>query len=75
LLTEEKNPRSIAYLTSADVTSRRTGGEKCTPARSRTVTVRPSAETTGSSAARSGRAVARPGSNAIGVRWVTLATM
>jgi hypothetical protein len=61
-LTVLKKPRSIAYLTSAAVTSRLTGGEKCTPERSLTVTVLPSSDTVGAVVARSGRACARPGS-------------
>jgi len=62
LATDVKNPRSIAYLTSREVTSRSTGGEKRIPALSRTVTLRPSADTSGSAAARSGSArVGSPG--------------
>ena len=49
-----KNPRSIAYFTSADVTSRFTGGENFTPGRIFTVTVLPSADTSGAAVARSG---------------------
>jgi hypothetical protein len=54
LFTELKNPRSIAYLTSADVTFRLTGGENWTPRLSATVTRQPSAEMAGRVAARSG---------------------
>ena len=56
LATVLKKPRSIAYLTSREVTSRFTGGEKRTPWRIFTVTVRPSGETTGGLEARSGAA-------------------
>ena len=49
-----KNPRSIAYLTSLDVTSRLTGGENLTPDLILTVTVLPSADTSGAAVARSG---------------------
>ena len=48
------NARSIAYFTSAEVTSRSTGSENITPLRSLTVTVRPSFEIFGMSEARSG---------------------
>jgi hypothetical protein len=48
------NPRSIAYLTSFEVTSRWTGLENITPFFIFTVTVLPSAEMSGMSAARSG---------------------
>ena len=54
MATVEKKPRSIAYLTSFDVTSRSTGGENLMPVRILTVTVLPSAETSGSASARSG---------------------
>ena len=52
-----KKPRSIAYLTSLDVTSRLTGGENLTPLRIFTVTVLPSSDTCGSAVARSGTGV------------------
>ena len=68
--TLEAKPRSIAYLTSADVTSRFTGGLKRTPLRMRTVTVRPSPETVGMAAARSGTALTLDGRNASSGRWV-----
>ena len=48
------NARSIAYLTSADVTARLTGGENMIPGLSFTVTVLPSAAISGSPSARSG---------------------
>ena len=51
------NARSNAYLTSAAVTSRLTGGEKRTPGRSLTVIVLLSAEISGSPSARSGTGV------------------
>ena len=51
------NARSIAYLTSAEVTSRLTGSENMTPLRSFTVTVLPSGAISGSAAARSGTGV------------------
>ncbi len=49
-----KNPRSIAYLTSLDVTSRFTGGLNFTPLRILTVMVLRSCEIWGLLAARSG---------------------
>jgi hypothetical protein len=70
-----KNPRSIAYLMSADVTARSTGGEKRTPARRRTVTVLPSGLTSGRAAARSGTgSVALSGLKPSSVRWVARTT-
>jgi hypothetical protein len=57
VLTVRKNPRSIAYLTSAEVISRFTGGENFTPERSFTVTVFASADTSGAPVARSGTIV------------------
>jgi hypothetical protein len=63
-------PRSIAYLTSADVTSRFTGGLKRTPLRMCTVTVLPPFETVGMRAARSGTASTLFGLYASSVRWV-----
>ena len=48
------NARSIAYLTSADVAARLTGGENMIPGRSFTVTVLPSPAMSGVPAARSG---------------------
>jgi hypothetical protein len=54
LATEVKNPRSIAYLTSADVTSLLYGFEYMTPFLISTVTVLPSGEISGGFAARSG---------------------
>ena len=66
-----KNPRSIAYLTSSDVTSRSTGGEKRTPLRIFTVTVLPSSETWGSASARSGTGVSpSSGFHEYSGRWV-----
>jgi hypothetical protein len=47
----------MAYLTSAVVTSRLTGGENFTPERIFTVTVLPSAEMSGALSARSGWSV------------------
>ena len=47
LADELKKPRSIAYLTSADVTSWSYGGEYLTPCLILTVTVLPSSETCG----------------------------
>src|SRR3954447_23359570 len=61
LLTLEVNARSKAYLTSREVTSRLTGGEKRTPLRSLTVIVLASAETSGGPAARSGTSCVEPG--------------
>jgi len=49
--------RSNAYLTSAAVTSRLTGGEKRTPDRSFTVIVLLSGEISGAASARSGTGV------------------
>ena len=46
----------MAYLTSADVTSRSTGGENFTPSLIVTVTVQPSSEISGSDSASSGSA-------------------
>jgi hypothetical protein len=57
LLTVLKKPRSIAYLTSLDVTARLTGVENLTPLRIFTVTVFPSADTSGADSARSGTIV------------------
>jgi hypothetical protein len=56
-LTVLKKPRSIAYLTSLDVTTRLTGGENLTSLRSLIVTVLASAETSGAAEARSGTSV------------------
>ena len=66
-----KKPRSIAYLTSFEVTSRLTGGEKRTPSRIFTVTVLPSREISGSDSARSGTAVSpSSGFHEYSGRWV-----
>jgi hypothetical protein len=54
LFTLTVNARSIAYLTSFDVTSRLTGGVYLTPSLIFTVTVLPSSEMSGIPAARSG---------------------
>ena len=54
-------PRSIAYFTSAAVTSRFTGGLKRTPSRMCTVTVLPPFEIFGIAAARSGIALTLDG--------------
>ena len=65
------NARSNAYLTSLEVTSRLTGGEKRTPGRSFTVIVLLSWEICGSSSARSGTGVsASSGLNEYRVRLV-----
>ena len=70
------NARSNAYLTSAAVTSRFTGGEKRTPARSFTVIVLLSGEICGSDSARSGTGVsASPGSKEYSGRLVAYATV
>jgi hypothetical protein len=57
LFTELKKPRSTAYLTSLDVTTRSTGGENFTPSLIFTVTTLPSSEICGSPSARSGSAL------------------
>jgi hypothetical protein len=57
LATLVAKPRSIAYLTSPEVTSRLTGGLNRTPRRMWTVTVLPSFDTCGIAAARSGIAL------------------
>ncbi len=54
LATELKKPRSIAYLTSADVTTSLYGGEYLTPCLILIVTVLPSSDTCGGPSARSG---------------------
>ncbi len=59
--TFSEKARSIAYFTSAAVTSRFTGGLKCTPRRIGTVTVLLSAEIVGWAAARSGDLVVSAG--------------
>src|SRR3954449_975301 len=55
------NARSMAYLTSLDVTARLTGGENFTPLRSLTVMVFASSETCGGPSARSGTGSFCPG--------------
>src|SRR5690242_18971211 len=57
LATDDAKPRSIAYLTSADGTSRLTGGLNLIPCLIFTVIVRPFFDTVGIAAARSGTGV------------------
>ncbi len=66
--------RSIAYFTSAEVTSRFTGGPKRTPFLMRTVTVLPSAEIFGIAAARSGTVLTEFAGVAYSVRWTAVRT-
>src|SRR3954465_1630870 len=69
--TFSEKKRSMAYLTSLEVTSRFTGGENFTPLRILTVTVFLSAEISGSPSARSGTGLAESwGLNEYRVRWV-----
>jgi hypothetical protein len=70
LATLEAKPRSIAYFTSREVTSRLTGGLKRTPRRRVTVNVFPSCETFGIAAARSGTVLMLFGLYASSGRWV-----
>ena len=67
--------RSIAYLTSAVVTSRSTGGLNFTPVRILIVSVLPSSEISGAPSARSGSGlIASSGLNEYSGRCVAYAT-
>ena len=70
MATLDANPRSIAYFTSADVTSRLTGGLKRTPGRMCTVTVLLPFEYVGIAEARSGIALIEFGRYDKSGRWV-----
>lgn len=70
LATLVAKPRSIAYLTSAEVTSRFTGGLKWTPCFRVTVTVLPSFETVGMLTARSGSSSVESAFGTRSARWV-----
>jgi len=71
-----KNPRSIAYLTSLDVTSRLTGGLNFTPGLIFTVSVFPSFAISGGPSARSGSGlIASSGLNEYSGRCVTYAML
>ena len=68
--------RSIAYFTSAEVTSRSTGGLKRDAIVIVKVIVLPSSETSGSSVARSGDGWSRsPGCQLSRFRWAAIVTI